>query len=145
MMKNLLALVTILFSQSSFAHIEPGIYVGETPTGGECSIESVRQYYVDDVRHPLNERIELKMKDGTKFTVGHPPIIDTEEKYEYTGYNHDLFQGVLPTKVGADALSINMDHPEGKEGRPVAFHFLSHNWKEKKIKVLHCENLEAAD
>lgn len=144
-MKNLFTIATLLISSSTFAHVEPGTYVGETPDGEECMIEAIRQYYVDNVKHPLNERIELKTEQGIKFTVGHPPVIDETEGDEVAAFNHDYFEGILPTKTGAAALVINMKHEEGKEGRPVAFHIINHNWKEKKVSALHCEAIKLVD
>lgn len=143
MKQKLFVAMALMISNFSFAHIEPGVYIGETPDGEECSIEAIRQYYVDNFKHPLNERIELELDDGTKFTVNHPAVISAEK--ETAGFNHDAFHGIKPTKVGATALVIDMKHENGKEGHATAFHVIEHNWKDKKVKALHCLDIEAVE
>lgn len=131
-------ILTATAAAPAFAHIEPGTYVGQTADGAACSIEALRQYYVDDVHHPLNERVVLNA-GGDEFTVGHPPVIEVATDTAY--FNHDNFEGVRATPVGAKALVIDMIHEAGSEG-PGAFHLITNNWKTKERSAVHCSGLK---
>ena len=131
------ALVLSLVSFSAQAHVEPGKHVGQTADGKPCSMEAGITYFENNAHHPLNERIKIVV-DGTEFTVGHPPVVDAENAIAY--FNHDLFQGIVPTSTGAKALVVDMIHSEEKEG-PVRFTLIENFWKAGKKTSVVCENL----
>ncbi|RYZ75277.1 MAG: hypothetical protein EOP05_08245 [Proteobacteria bacterium] len=129
--------VTSLVSFSAFAHVEPGTHTGTTAAGTACSMVAGVTYFENNAHHPLNERIKITV-DGTEFTVGHPPIIDADSDVVF--FNHDLFQGIVPTATGAKALIVDMIHSEEKEG-PVRFKVIENFWKTGKKESVVCEAL----
>lgn len=132
------ALFSLAAAPRAHAHVEPGLYVGRTAQGAPCAITAVRQYYVDDVHHPLNERVVLRLGQ-TEFTVAHPPVVDVATHLAY--FNHDVFQASLPTPKGSRALVIDMRHQGAAEG-PVAFHAIDHQWNPDVRTAVHCLGLQ---
>lgn len=137
-MKFLGALIVTLASLTAFAHVEPGTYVGKTAEGKDCSMIAGRTYFAGELRHPLNERVELTV-EGTLFLVGHPSVIDSAKGE--VGFNHDLFQGVVPTKTGAQALEVVMEHSEIFEG-PKSYTFMDSKWRTGESAAIKCDNLK---
>jgi len=123
----------LLFSVAQ-AHIAPGVHKGETADGEACEMTVGRTYFENNVGHPLNERIEITI-DGDRFVVQHPPVISVDQKMAY--FNHDLFQGVLATSVGAKAVVIKMEHTATSEG-PVEFSLITHEYNGDKRQILTC-------
>lgn len=121
------------------AHLEPGTYTGVTAEKATCSMVVGEQYFVDDKPHPLNERIRITV-NGVEFVVGHPTVFDSAQ--DLISFNHDLFQGVVPTATGARALEVVMTHEAGKEG-PVSFSQIENFWKTGKKAAIHCAELSA--
>jgi hypothetical protein len=66
-MKPFLILFSSLLSISAFAHVEPGVYLGHTAIGEECSMESLSQYFENGEAHPLNERVIIKVGTRTSY------------------------------------------------------------------------------
>jgi hypothetical protein len=126
-----------LVSFAASAHVEPGTHAGKTADGTACSMEAGVTYFENNAHHPLNERIKITV-DGTEFVVGHPPVIDADNAVAY--FNHDLFQGIVPTSTGAKALVVDMIHSENKEG-PVRFTLIENFWKTGKKTSVVCESL----
>lgn len=137
-MKALIALVMMsVVSIAAQAHVEPGTHKGTTPDGKDCSMVAGVTYFENNAHHPLNERIKVTV-DGVDFLVGHPPVVDAENAVAY--FNHDLFQGILPTNTGAKALVIDVVHSETKEG-PDRFTLIENFWKTGKKTSFICQNL----
>jgi hypothetical protein len=137
-MKNILALSIVLSSAVSFAHIEVGTHEGATTLGNPCTMIAGEQTFLNNQKHPLNERIEVTV-EGQKFEVQHPPVIELGTETAF--FNHDAFQGVVATKTGAKALWIVMSHAEGNKG-PVAYTLIDHNWKTGEKTSVFCNNLK---
>lgn len=137
-MKTLIFTFIALLSSSSWAHVEPGTYHGTAENGASCSMTAGETYFENQVPHPLNERIQMTIENDI-FLVGHPSIVKPEESLAY--FNHDVFQGVLPTKTGAKALIIHMVHSEEFEG-PASYELIDHAWKSDSRKHLICKNLK---
>ncbi len=134
---KIFTLLALLLSPSfALAHIEPGTWKGTTASGQECSMTATATYFEGN-RHPLNERIGITV-EGKEFKVGHPPVLDFAQPKAF--FNHDVFQGVLATSTGAQAIEIEMNHEEGKEG-PVSFTFVDHAWKNDARTSLKCSGL----
>lgn len=131
------AVVLALATTPALAHVEPGIWKGTTADGKECSFHAGATYFEGGTRHPLNERISITV-DGAEFKVGHPPVLDFKEPKAF--FNHDVFQGVLPSATGAKAIEIEMVHEEGREG-PVAFTVVDHAWKTDERGSVKCSGL----
>ncbi|HEX4922942.1 MAG TPA: hypothetical protein VFV50_02615 [Bdellovibrionales bacterium] len=124
----------VLFAVPAFAHISPGVHKGLTADNKECAMTVGETYFENNVKHPLNERIKIQV-DGNAFLVGHPPVVDMAQTLAF--FNHDLFQGVLPTATGAKALVIEMSHEEGREGSK-AFMLIENKWKTGEKAAIRC-------
>lgn len=121
------------------AHLEPGAYTGVSADKVPCSMTVGEQYFVDNKPHPLNERIRITV-NGTEVVVGHPTVFDSAQ--DLISFNHDLFQGVIPTATGAQALEVVVTHEPGKEG-PTSFSWIENFWRAGKKTALHCSELRA--
>lgn len=130
----LLSLTVFLAASVSFAHIEPGVYKGATDKNEVCEMTVIRQYFENNKPHPLNERIELQIA-GETFKVGHPPVIDAKNSVVF--FNHDMFQGLVPTDTGAKAVEITMVHSEEFEG-PSDFTVIENKWRSGEKSRLKC-------
>ncbi len=133
-----LFLVTFFFSATGMAHIDQGKFIGITVAGDSCEMLVGQNYFENNVAHPLNERIKVNIS-GVDFVVHHPPVIDV--KTQTAAYNHDLFEGIVPTSLGAKGLVITMSHSEIFEG-PTEFSLIDHEYKSNKRSVLTCLNLK---
>ena len=129
---------TLFVGAQSYAHVEPGVHAGTTADGKACSFTAGVTTFENDMRHPLNERIEIKVGDNT-FKVGHPAVIDVPTKT--ASFNHDFFHGVLPTATGAKALVITMVHSQQFEG-PSEFVLIENAWRTKEKTALTCSGLK---
>lgn len=137
-MKIFLILAILFFARGAFAHIEEGTYAGVTAQGDKCSMVAGKNYFLNNTPHPLNERIEIQV-NNENFVVHHPLVVNPDEPV--AAFNHDLFEGVIPTKTGALGLVIKMSHTETFEG-PSEFSFIQHEYKTDKRSVLTCLNLQ---
>lgn len=130
----LLGLTLFLVASVSKAHIEPGVYKGITDKKENCEMTVVRQYFENNKPHPLNERIEIQIA-GETFKVGHPPVISAKDFV--VSYNHDMFQGLVPTDTGAKAVEITMVHTPEFEG-PSDFNLIENKWRSGEKAGLKC-------
>ncbi len=128
----------LLFAVAAQAHVELGTYNGQTPQGQDCSMSAEGSYFENNMPHPLNERIQIKVNENI-FVVGHPPVID--ETQVLAAFDHDQFKGVLPNNKGAQALVVKMSHEEGKEG-PTEFYLINHEYKTNQKELLACKGLK---
>lgn len=135
------AILTLGFATLAQAHVEPGLYKGVTADGAACEMKSIRMYFENDVAHPLNERVEIEL-NGQTYKVGHPPVIDAKTSTAF--FNHGLFQGVLPTNVGANALVVTMVHTQEFEG-PSDFTLITNNWRTGAKTNLKCLNIKLVE
>jgi hypothetical protein len=136
-MKSLLTAFVLLFSISSFAHIEPGTWKGVASANANCFMDVGAQTFENNVPHPLNERIAITIGQ-IQYSVRHPYSIDT--KTGTVSFNHDLFESVVPTATGSFALQIKMAHTPAYEG-PVSFDVMEDNWKTGFKEIIHCTQL----
>ncbi|MCB0371050.1 MAG: hypothetical protein KDD45_16915 [Bdellovibrionales bacterium] len=130
----------IFISSSAFAGLQVGTYTGATANNQTCSFTVEKRYFENNLQHPLNERIAVKV-GSIAFTLQHPPVIDVASSY--AAYNHDMFQAINATSVGAQALVILMKHPSrGGDEIPGEFHFINHEYKANKKEKVSCFNLK---
>lgn len=137
-MKFLFVLISYFTAVSAMAHVEPGTYKGVGAKGEECTMTAGATYFEGNARHPLRERIAITV-GGVEVIVGHPPVIDSSKAL--VSFNHDLFQGLVPTNRGAQALEIQMEHSEEFEG-PRSFIFMDNTWKNDTRVSVQCNNLK---
>lgn len=139
-MKLIKFLSLIFLSTSAFAGLQVGTYTGTTANNKACSFVVEKRYFENNLQHPLNERIALKVGQ-VSFIVQHPPVIDVASAF--AAYNHDMFQAINATPVGAQALVIVMKHPtRGGDEVPGEFHFINHEYKANKKEKVTCANLK---
>lgn len=137
-MKTVLMSVVSFLAISAFAHVEPGVYRGQTASGEVCEITAGLNYFLDNKAHPLNERIEM-VYGGEKYIVQHPPVIDELSSTAF--FNHDAFHGILATNTGAKALIVHMLHTDSYEG-PGSFTAIDHQWKSGNKVTVACLNIK---
>ncbi len=138
---NLLRITLLMFlAKTAFAGLQVGTYQGTTTNNQPCSFTVEKRYFENNLQHPLNERVALKFGQ-IGFIVQHPPVIDVPSAF--AAYNHDMFQAINATPVGAQAFVITMKHPtRGGDEIPGEFHFINHEYKANKKEKLSCVNLQ---
>lgn len=111
-MKKLIILIALV-SVTSWAHVEIGTYQGVTRDGKPCAIKANSVTFVDDVKEPLNERVEIQV-DALKMSLQHLPQVNPATSE--VGFDHDHLTGVLANKANRIAIVLTMDHTEGHDG-----------------------------
>ena len=134
-------LITTLIAIFAQAHIEEGTWKGTVRDGVNCFMDAGKQTFEGGLHHPLAERIEVKI-GNTFYSVHHPYAIDAATGK--VSFNHDLFEGVVPTKTGAFAVQIKMIHSDDFEG-PASFSVMEHNWKTGTTELVQCNDLKKVD
>lgn len=137
-MRATLVLATALVGSLAQAHIEPGTWTGVGVDNGSCIMEVGPQTFENNVPHPLNERIQIKVGNDT-YSVRHPSVIDP--KTATASFNHDQFEAILATPEGAQAIVIEMAHSPEFEG-PTKFTVISHKWKTNVKIATACSDLK---
>jgi hypothetical protein len=141
--KTLVSIFIAIFGLSAKAHLKVGTYQGQTPQGQACTMQITNVYMENNQQHPLNERAQIqigaKRLAALQFTVQHPPVIDLQSMT--AAFNHDMFTGIIPTAVGANALVVKMVHETNFEG-PTEFHLVQHEYKANKRSLVSCLNIK---
>lgn len=139
-MKSWLIALALIVSVPAFANVKIGTYRGTTPEGAACEFEVKSVSFVNDVRHPLNERVEIAHHHHT-FVLSHAPVINAVEKS--VRFDHDHLTATQGVKGGAIAAIITMDHSEGKDG-PGQFTMIHDNYSDASgSMMMTCGNLVA--
>jgi ABC-type cobalt transport system substrate-binding protein len=133
-MKRLIIALMLLTTTTAFAHIQKGTYQGTDQNGKSCAFTVGGTWFEDEFEHPLSERVELtKMVFAdfkpvmNHFQAGHPPVVNLDSGL--VRFNHDLFQDVIPTLVGA--VSVTILKGESEEGSPKGIIYIEDNYKNK--------------
>ena len=137
-MKKIVFVLATMSSLILNADIEKGTWKGTVREGVDCFIDAGEQTFEGGLHHPLSERIDIKIGQ-THYSVHHPYSIDPEKGA--VKFNHDLFEGVVPTATGAYAVQINMVHSDEFDG-PSSFSVMEHNWKTGDIELVKCLSLK---
>ena len=137
-MKSVFLMAAVLLGMTANARIEPGNWIGATIKGEECSMLVGKTFFENNMGHPLNERIRITV-GADALVVGHPPVVSSADSLAY--FNHDIFQGIVPTTTGAKAYIINMAHTADFEG-PTSFEIIENQWKAGTKSHLKCENIK---
>ena len=102
-MIKLFTTLFLLFSFQSLAHVKIGVYQGQTPEKEKCFIEIKEKWYVENFKHPLNERVEVYFDlIQTPFTLIHPPTYLLERERVF--FNHDILAQTVSTKNGERSI-----------------------------------------
>ena len=140
-MKKILSMIGLIFSLSTFADVQIGAYQGELDDGTKCFLQINKKTYVDNFRHPLNERVDVYFEHKNQnFTLIHPPQYLVEKQRIF--FNHDILAQTIPTQNGANAFLLHMAHGPLKRG-PQSYEFIQDNWRNPAEKaVYNCKHLE---
>ena len=143
-MKKCFYLMIFFLSFSLLADVSIGTYQGNLPNGEECSIEVKRKHFLNNFRHPLNERIEIYFElENKNFSLAHPPqyLVETQRIF----FNHDILAQTIATQTGADGFMLHMAHGPLKRG-PQSFQYIKDNWRNpSKKEVYDCQHLNFID
>lgn len=136
-----LSLCVLLLGSAAMAHLQVGVYSGVQSSGQACQVRVKNVYYLNNVAHPLNERVDIEVQ-GIAMALQHPPIISSEKKMAY--FNHDMFQGILPTQQGAMGFEMKISHARVTRdvAIPTEFHLIQHVYQGDKRSSLVCVQLK---
>ena len=136
----LLMAATFGLVSSAQAHVKIGTYQGTNALTQEpCAVEIKAVRFENNLRHPLNERIEVQHSGGSAWTLSHPARLELQEGI--VGFSNATLEATRGISGGADAFVIEMSHEEGKDG-PSAFHALHHDYRDSgKSTQIHCLGL----
>lgn len=137
-MKSLTPVLAFLFSLNTYASIEPGTWKGRVSDQANCFMEVGEQTFENGIRNPLNERIAITI-GMTKYSVRHPYSINPTDGT--VGFNHDLFEAVMPTATGTFALQIVMKNTPDFEG-PVSYSVMEDDWASGFKEVVNCYDVK---
>lgn len=136
-----LSLLVLLLGSAALAHLQVGVYSGVQASGQACQVRVKNVYYLNNAHHPLNERVDIEIQ-GIAMTLQHPPIISSEKKMAF--FNHDMFQGILPTQQGAMGFEMKVAHARVNRdvAIPTEFHLIQHVYQGDKRSSLVCVQLK---
>lgn len=128
------ALTTVSTAQ---ADLVTGLFKGTDADGHPCEINVVSVGFEGE-RHPLNERVTVTLS-GQEWKLAHPAEVnETKGKVRF---NHNSFRGILPNKMGAAFLRLNINH-EAEPHAPTSYTFINDNYRdESKTQIVTCEGL----
>ena len=135
-MSKMLVVLSVLLSMNAYSHVIVGKYKGLDQNGKECSFRVEEVYFEDEFAHPLNERLpvteitfEGKIVDGLIWHLGHPPVVNTA--LGVNRFNHDIFQQIVATKVGADSVTLLKAEEKEEAAKPVGVIYIQDNYRNK--------------
>lgn len=143
-MTKFIALAAILFTFNAVAHVTPGKYTGHDQNNKACSFTVGEVWFEDDFAHPLNERLPVthitfndKVVEEVIWNLGHPPVVNTT--VGTNRYNHDIFQQIVPSKVGAVSVTLlkadEKENEKEEEQPPVGIIYVIDNYRSKADSV----------
>ena len=123
-------------ANAAFANIEPGTYNGKDAAGQACSFLVADSFFANGMKHPLNERVNVKYGEMS-LALSHPPLVDLSTLT--TSFTHEVLQAVIPTESGANAFVVKMNH---EKHAPESFTVIMNDWKNDTKSSLICSGLE---
>jgi len=125
--------------QSAHAHLKIGTYSGQDARTGEpCSVEIRTVRFEGNVRHPINERVEIS-HSGKTWVLHHPALINATEGTVRP--SSDTLEAAQGTPGAADAFQLVISHAPGKDG-PTAFYAIHDNYKDANQSIqVSCHDL----
>jgi hypothetical protein len=131
-----------LVATQAMAHFQIGRYEG-TSVHGACGFEIKSVNFKNNLKHPLNERVEVKLDFGhvsdslesSAVEMVHLAIVDSE--IGSVRPKHEILTAVLPFAGGAHAAELFMN-----DNGPFKMTFVSDNYKNanKNFKMV-CDQL----
>lgn len=136
-MKNSLMLFVLagLVPAVGSAHLELKKYFGVNAQGAACTFEVKAITFQNNIKHPLNERVEVVFGERSYF-LSHPG--QTDVATGQVGFNHDILQAISAMNTGAESITLLMSHEEGKEG-PTELVYSRHDWKTNTVEKQSCK------
>ena len=129
----------LTISETAHAHLKMGTYLGrEASTGEPCSVEIHAVRFEGNVRHPINERVEI-FYAGKAWTLRHPALINPTEGTVRP--SSDSLEAAHGVPGAADAFQLIISHAPGKDG-PTAFYAIHDNYKDPSQSAqVSCQDL----
>ena len=135
MKKTLMTLAMFaLVPAVSSAHLEVKKYSGVNTQGAACTVEVKAITFQNNVKHPLNERVEVVYGERSYF-LSHPG--ETDLKTGEVGFNHDMLQAITALSTGAESVTLLISHDPGSEG-PRELVYSRHDWKSGQVEKQSC-------
>lgn len=134
---KLIAIALVLVSQSALAHFKIGTYQGMDSTSTPCTIEFKSVTFPNNIKNPLNEKVEVVVNGKKTYFATHLPIIDTVQATVRP--DKENLVAVEPAVQKASALRIHMDH---NVGGPAFFTVFNDDWVKNHGSAYFCVNLE---
>lgn len=140
-MKSLIALVTLVLSVNSFAHLENGIYRGTTSQGTTCEMKVIGVNFRNNLKHPVNEQVTVEYNSET-FILAHLPSLNQNSVQVQGGFLTG-FNGIktAENKKAVTAFQVEMVHTETFEG-PKEFHFVLDTKDSSTSNSVSCQELK---
>jgi hypothetical protein len=146
-MRNVILFTTLfLYSLSTFANLEVGIYEGTFINGSgdsaveeKCLIGINEINFVNEIRHPLNERVNAEVSfSQTSFSFSHLPVIDVDASSIKP--EKSIMKAAQASEAYVEAVVLTLVHSDNYSG-PTSFTYISDNNVDTKIKKV-CSNLK---
>lgn len=143
MKKVILACAVIFGSLAAHADVEYGVFQGTDQNGLTCEIEVLVKWYAHNEKHPLNERITVRV-DGLHWDLAHPAVVvESDSKVRF---DHSYFHHAEATREGAEYLRVNIDH-DSEPHAPTSYTLFQDNYRDstKSRKVVCSELVKIGD
>lgn len=127
----------VLISQSAFAHFKIGTYKGMDSTSTPCTIEFIGVHFPNNIKNPLNEKVQVVVNGAKSYFATHLPIVDPIQATIRP--DKENLVAILPGVQKVEALRIHMDH---NVGGPSFFSVFNDDWVKNHGKAYFCVNLE---
>ena len=137
MFKQILAMAA--FVSMAQAHLDLGKYIGTTEDLKACEIEILSIEFLNNQRHPLNERVLVQI-GAEKLYLQHQAIIDANKATAKP--DSDGLSSVQATATGAKLWYLKMIHSEEFTG-PNELLVADHNYRQENLSTKKlCKNLK---
>ncbi len=138
-MRNILVTMALLFSNHVFAHLNLGVYKGIDANQQECSITIKSISFENNMKHPLNELVEIEWKSNV-VVLKHLAILNTEANTAFP--NSDALSKVEAIKGGAKYWDLKIQHTDSYTG-PTEFIEGTHLYRQtEQSSQFKCTNLK---
>ncbi len=139
-MAKIIILASFLISFSAMGHVIIGKHIGHDQNNRPCSFTVGDVWFENDFAHPLNERLPVsqisfndKLVDEVTWNLGHPPVVNTT--LGTNRFNHDIFQQIIPSKVGAISVTLLKAEEKDEAKAPVGIVYVIDNYRSKADSV----------
>lgn len=112
-MKFSLFTAVLFVSSTALAHIQPGLYRGKDTQGIDCEIDVESVTFDYDYKHPLNERVNVRVGIN-RFDLRHLPKINFEKNEVLP--EKGVLTGFGASSTSSVAVVLKMSEDQNKHG-----------------------------